>query len=171
MRQMKMIQDWGYNYIYLCQPSATTCISLKAHSYKDVSYTLVRDMVSVIKKTDSLTSWLVHKEPVWLCEMIEEPDNSKEKLNDYICEPFPKHEFEPLGWNDTLATIDVCANIHTTKQCDKEGYDIISINMVKVIQEDEEMGSNSSHCDEELILEGQKMDPSKTMSIIQEETM
>ena len=32
MRQMKMIQDWGYEFIYLCQPSATTCISLKDHS-------------------------------------------------------------------------------------------------------------------------------------------
>ena len=65
-----------------------------------------------------------------------------------------------------LATIDVCTNIHATRHCDKEGYDIISINMVKVIQEDEELGIDSSHCDEELILEGPKMDTSKTMTII-----
>ena len=64
-------------------------------------------MVSVIEKTDSLPSWLVHKEPIWLCEIKEEIDNSKEEQNDYILEPFPEHEFEPLGWNDTLATIDV----------------------------------------------------------------
>ena len=128
-------------------------------------------MVSVIEKTDSLPSWLEHKKPVWLCEVKEEIDNSKEELNDYILESFPKHEFEPLGWNDTLATIDVCANIHATQHCDEEGYDIISINMVKVIQEDEEMGIDSSHCDEELILEGPKMEPSKATSIIQEDTM
>ena len=54
-------------------------------------------MVSVIEKTDSLPSWLVHKEPVWLCEIKEEIDNSKEELNDYILEPFPEHEFEPLA--------------------------------------------------------------------------
>ena len=34
----------------------------------------------------------------------------------------------------------------------EEGYDIISINMVKVIQNDEEMGIDSGHCNEELIL-------------------
>ena len=67
MRQMKMIQEWGYNFIYLRQPSATTHISLKDHSYKDVNYTLIRDMVSVVERIDSLPSWLVHKEPVWLC--------------------------------------------------------------------------------------------------------
>ena len=128
-------------------------------------------MVYVIQNIDSLPSWLVHKEPVWLCEIKEEIDNSKEELNDFIPESFLEHEFEPLGWNDTLATIDVCANIHATQHCDEEGYDIISINMVKVIQEDEEMGIDSSHCDEILILEGPKMELSKAMPIIQEDTM
>ena len=85
--------------------------------------------------------WLLHKESIWLCEIKEELDNSKEELNEYIPKPFPKHEFEPLGWNDMLTTIDVFANIHATRHCNKEGYDIISVNMVKVILEDEEMGS------------------------------
>ena len=48
MRQLKMIQDWGYNYIYLCQPSVTTRIDLRDHSYKDVLNTPVKDMVSTI---------------------------------------------------------------------------------------------------------------------------
>ena len=69
MCQMKMIQDWRCDFIYLCQPSATTCISLKDHSYKDVNYTPIRDMVSMIEKIDSLPSWLVHKELVCLCEI------------------------------------------------------------------------------------------------------
>ena len=34
MRQLKMIQDWGYNYIYLCHAHAMTCIDLKDHFYK-----------------------------------------------------------------------------------------------------------------------------------------
>ena len=79
MCQMKMIQDWGYDYIYLHQPSATTHISLKDHLYKDVDYTPISDMVFVIEKTNSLPSLLVHKEPIWLCEGKEEPDNSKEE--------------------------------------------------------------------------------------------
>ena len=125
----------------------------------------------MIEKTDSLPSWLVHKEPIWLCEIKEEIDNSKEKVNDYIPKPFPNHGFEPLGWNDTLATIDVCANIHATQHCVEEVYDIISINMIKIIQEDEEMGTDSSHCNDELIFEGPKMELSKAMPIIQEDTM
>ena len=52
-----------------------------------------------------------------------------------------------------LATIDVCTNIHATRHCDEEGYDIMSVYMVKVILEDKEMGINSNHFDEELILE------------------
>ena len=94
-------------------------------------------MVSLIKKANSLPSWLEHKEPVWLCEIKEEFDNSKEELNDYILKPFLEHEFEPLNWNDTLATMDVCANIYAVRHCDEEGYDIMSQYMVKVILENE----------------------------------
>ena len=90
----------------------------------------------------------MHKEPIWLCKVIEEAHNSKEDLNSYIPKPFLEHRFEPLGWNDVLATIDVCANIHATRHCDDEGYDIMSTYMVKVIQEDEELGMYSNFCDE-----------------------
>ena len=145
-------------------------MSLKDHSYKDANYTLVQDMVSMIEKTNSLPSWLVHKEPFWLCNVKEETRNLKEELNIYIPEPFPEHKFEPLWWNDVLATVDVCPNIHATRHCDKEGHDIILVNMVKVIQENEELGIDSNHCDEELILEGPKMDVSKTDPIFQEVT-
>ena len=50
-----------------------------------------------------------------------------------VLEPFPEEEFEPHGWHDTLATLDVCANVHATKHCDDEGYDFISMNMVNFI--------------------------------------
>ena len=54
---------------------------------------------------------------------------------DYIAEPFPKHELEPHGWHDILATLDVCAQVHATTHCDDEGYDIQSFNMVQVLKE------------------------------------
>ena len=41
MRQLKMIQDWGFNYIYLRQPHAVTRINLGNHSYRDVARTPV----------------------------------------------------------------------------------------------------------------------------------
>ena len=111
-------------------------------------------MVFVIEKIDSLPSWLVHKELVWLCNVKKEPNNSKEEINDYIPEPFPEHEFEPLWWNDVLATIDVCANIHAKKHYDEEGYGIMSLYMVKVILDDEEMEMDSS----QLIFKDPEMD-------------
>ena len=63
MRQLKMIQDWGYNYIYLRQPSAMTRIDLRDHSFKDVVNTPVKDMVSTIAQDESVRSWLVQGKP------------------------------------------------------------------------------------------------------------
>ena len=54
-------------------------------------------------------------------------------MEDYILEPFQEHEFEPHSWRDILATLDICADVHATKHCDKEGYDLISMNMVDVV--------------------------------------
>ena len=113
MNQMKMIQDWGYIYIYLCHPSATTRIDLRDHSYKDVLNTLVKDMVSTIRQEESVPSWVVLKEPFWLCGMDEEEEGLEVSGKvEYISKPFPEHELEPYGWHGILATLDVCANVH-----------------------------------------------------------
>ena len=46
MRQLRMIQDWGFNYIYLQQNEAITRISLIDHSYRDVARTPIEDYES-----------------------------------------------------------------------------------------------------------------------------
>ena len=46
MRQLKMVQDWGYDYIYLRHLGNTTRINMKDHSYKDVNRTPVEDFDS-----------------------------------------------------------------------------------------------------------------------------
>ena len=43
MSQLKMVQDWGYDYIYLRHMETTTRINLKDHSYRDVMRTRVED--------------------------------------------------------------------------------------------------------------------------------
>ena len=108
---------------------------MQDHSYKDVLNTPIKDMVSTIGQEDSVPSWLVHKEPFWLCGMDEEEEGLEVLgLVEYIPEPFPKHELEPYGWHDILATLDVCANVHEgTIYCDEEGYDIKSTYMVSII--------------------------------------
>ena len=130
-----MIQDWGYNYIYLCQPSATTRIDLRDHSYKDVLITPVKDMVSTIGQEESIPSWLVHKEPFWLHGMNEEEEDLEVFGSvKYIPEPFLEHKLEPYGWHDILATLDVCTNVHKGAiYCDKEGYDTKSTYMVSIV--------------------------------------
>ena len=70
-------------------------------------------------------------------------EGSEQELNDdeitgekdYIRDPFPEDEFEPVGWRDILATLDVCVNdLTSTKFCDEEGYDLM---MIRVILEPE----------------------------------
>ena len=139
MHQLKMIQDWGYSFIYLRQPSAVMGIDIQDHSYKDVAHTPIKNMVSTVRHDYLVPYWLVHKEPLWFCNI----DNEEEGLDvvistNYILEPFPKHLFEPYGWHDILATLDVCTNVHATKHCDEEGYDIMSCNMVGIVMNDKE---------------------------------
>ena len=81
---------------------------------------------------------------------------------EYILEPFLEHELEPYGWHDILATLDVCANVHEdAKYCNKEGHDIMFACMVSIIQEPKESVIESSGYDEEIILEGPRMDSSR----------
>ena len=123
--------------------------------------TPVRDMVSTIHHEDSVPSWLVHDKPLWLCGLNEDSDGEgKSDSSDYIPEPFPEHEFEPYGWQDILATLDVCANVHATKHCDEEGYNIVSFKMVGIIDEEHPSGTSDSY-DEEIILEGPEADLSR----------
>ena len=163
-----MIQDWGYNYIYLHHPNATTRIDLRDHSYKDVVTTPVRGMVSIVAHEDSIPSWLVNGHTLWLSEAINESDGESDASSlNYILKPFLEQEFEPHGWHEILATLDVCANVHATKHCNYEGYDLISMNMVsfvlmeevnKVIFEVKRVPAldYSDSYDEEIILVGSK---------------
>ena len=84
-----MIQDLGYNYIYLRHPNATTRIDLRDHSYKDVVYTPVRAMVSTIAHEDLVPLWLVNGRLLWLSEAINESGRDKNaSSSNYILEPF-----------------------------------------------------------------------------------
>ena len=125
--------------------------------------TPVKDMVSTIGKEESVPSWQMHKEPFWLCGMDEREEDSKVLgLVEYISEPFPEHELEPYGWHDILATLDVCDNVHEGAiYCDEEGYDIRSAYMVSIVQESEESITESRNYDEEIILEGPRIDSSR----------
>ena len=90
-----MIQDWGFNYIYLRQQQAVTCINLSNHSYRDVARTLVEDFESATTATtkSSKPSWEHSGSHLWMCEAskgeIDEEDVEPKLDEDYILEPFP----------------------------------------------------------------------------------
>ena len=48
MRQIKMIEDWGSNHLYLRHANAITRVSTIDHSYKDVHETPIRDYETII---------------------------------------------------------------------------------------------------------------------------
>ena len=51
----------------------------------------------------------------------------------YILAPFEEEELEPVEWSHVLAALDVCSLNHGIKFCDEDGYDIIPIRMVRVL--------------------------------------
>ena len=107
MQKLKMIQDQGYNYIYLCHSHAITHVNLKDHSYKNVINNLVQDMVSRAANEDLIPSRLIQNKLVGTCELNE--DSDKDGLTsslDCIAKPFVEHELEPFRWYDILATLD-----------------------------------------------------------------
>ena len=68
MRQLKMIQDWGFNYIYLRQQEAITCINLIDHSHRYVARTPIKEFESATMTEKSSKPLLVDSTPyLWMC--------------------------------------------------------------------------------------------------------
>lgn len=139
MRQLKMIQDWGFNYIYLCQ--AITRINLADHSYKDVARTPIEDFKSAtLSKKSTKPYWVQSNSQLWMCGASDRQNdqNCKESSVDeaYILEPFPNDQFVPDAWMDVLVTVDVCVNeTSPTVFCDEEGFDLVPFHIVSAVLE------------------------------------
>jgi hypothetical protein len=143
MRQLKMIQDWGFNYIYLGQEDAITRINLADHSYRDVARTPIEDFESATAMDKSTRPSRESFEMLlWMCGASEcgsegkaECTKDRESQDEaYIPEPFLEAKLQPDGWQDVLATVDVCVNeVTPTVFCDEEGYDLTPFHMIRVI--------------------------------------
>ena len=63
------------------------------------------------------------------------------------------------------------ANVHEGAiYCDEEGYDIRSTYMVSIVQEPKESVTKSSNYNEEIVLEGPRMDSSRVSHSIEPTT-
>ena len=66
MHQLQMIQDWGYNYLYLRHDSIITRVNLKNHSYQDVTRSPVDEFDSASSEATRITV-SDGKEELWMC--------------------------------------------------------------------------------------------------------
>ena len=148
MRQFKMIQDWGYNYLYLRHESIITRVNLKTHRYRDVSKSPVEefDSGSSKEKEETLS---VDKAGLWICGASCKDLNPSDAVIDrsvtddaYVPLPFPEHLIDPQEWIHVLATLSTCALPKQTQFCDPDGYDIIPIRMIRVYLDSDDTSSD-----------------------------
>ena len=128
-----MIQDWGFNYIYLWQQEAITRINLLDDSYGDVACTPMEEYeFATLTDISSKHSWGNSTSHLWMCGASD--GEKEEKKDPYIPEPFPNDKSILDAWMGTLATVDVCVNeVTPTIFCDKEEFEIVPFQMVSII--------------------------------------
>ena len=131
-----MIQDSGYNYLYLRHEGVITRTNLKI---MNIGMSLIPQSV---EEFDSASSESIEKvigkaTELWMCgsscvdlKFEEVKDRIEVRDDAYIPMPFPEDELEPQEWlHALLSTLDVCALPKQTKFVDPDGYDIIPIRM------------------------------------------
>ena len=121
MRQFQMVQDWGYNYIYLRNKSAITRVNLKDHSHRDVTRMPMEEFDSASSE-QSDSSNEDQKENLWMCgaskaSMVTDGSEWYRDVMDeaYVPIPYPEEKFEPVEWMHCLATLDVSTVHHGIK--------------------------------------------------------
>ena len=101
MRQLNMIQNWGFNYICLWQDTAITRVNMRDHSFKDVARTPVEDF-EFATTSYAKSSWIGKSTHLWMCGTSQngdqkEREGKESEPNDYIHEPFPNTNLNHMG--------------------------------------------------------------------------
>ena len=139
MRQFQMIQDWGYNYLYLRHDGVITRINLRNHQYRDVTYSPVEEFDSASSEvSDQIYG---RGKELWMCSTSCMGLKPEQVVHDrvitdeaYIPVPFSEHLIDPQEWVHALATLTVCAMPKPIKFCDEDGYDVVPILMITTQQ-------------------------------------
>ena len=97
-----MVQDWGYNYIYLRFEISITKVNLENHSHRDVTHMPMEAFNSASLK-NSNASKEQECENIWICSASKASMimNGLEWCRDvmdeaYVPIPFPKEKLKPL---------------------------------------------------------------------------
>ena len=118
MRQFKMIQDWGYDYLYLCHETAITRVNLTNHLHRDVTHTPMEEFdYASSDNSDSLDE--KDQENLWVCGasrksiMTNGSKWCKDVMDDaYIPIPFQEEKLKPAEWKKQFAMLDVKEEIY-----------------------------------------------------------
>ena len=139
---MLVVQDWGYNRLYLRYQNSIVKVNLDDHTYRDVTRTPVEDFESSLVQTkDEWESKDSSAPGAWMCDLFERASMLKElertkalELDtSYVPKSFSEVEIDEHAWMQVLTTIDVSTMSKGTKFCDDMGYDTMPIRMVNVI--------------------------------------
>lgn len=138
----KLKEKKKHDYLYPRHEDVTTCGSLKNHTFRDVTRTPKREFESA---TSDLTPQTITKprsmKEAWICHiqsenLLEDDKRKMDKLmgiQEYNTIPFPEDGIHPYEWIHTLSTIDVCTLPPQTQFCDKNGYEIVRVRVVTIV--------------------------------------
>ena len=116
MRQFLMIQDWGYNYLYLRHEGVITRVNLKTHSYRDVTHSPVDEFDSG-SSNESGRTLSEGRADLWVCGAsrrsicLDGSDWDRSVMDELrtFQYRFQSIKLDPQEWHDILATLDVSA--------------------------------------------------------------
>lgn len=117
MRQMQVIQDWGFDYLYFRYDDVTTRVNLEDFTYRDVMRTPVDDFDSFssgLTPNEASSSYYI--ENAWIFQSPTEATLAEDKyLTDkalqeetYTLHPFLEHLLDDHEWMHVLAALDTC---------------------------------------------------------------
>ena len=109
MRQFQMVQDWGYNYLYLRHETAITRVNLKDHSHRDVTHMPMEEFDSASSENSNSDEG-ENRANLWMCgasqtTMITDGSNWHKEVenNTFVLVPYLEEKFNPVEWAHCLA--------------------------------------------------------------------
>ena len=86
MRQLMVLEDWGYDYLYLRHEDVTTRVNLKDHTFRDVTRTPVEEFESATSdRTPRTHTDSTSEKDAWICQIpTQELLDEDERMMDNI---------------------------------------------------------------------------------------
>ena len=113
-----MVQDWGYDYLYLHDEMAITRVNLKNHSHRDVTHTPMEEFDSASSENSDSSDEKDH-ENLWVCgasrksTMTDGSEWCKDVMDEaYIPIPFQQEKLNPAEWKEEFEILGVKDEIY-----------------------------------------------------------